>query len=465
MIAEETAKLVAETNKLNAEAEKLRAERAYLARPPWQRTESIGLFGSILVATVGFAGVLWTQHINHKLEELQTQIDSTKEQRSRLEESVKSLPSETEQLRKDRDQLRSGSALLEFNLAELSDKAIAESQNLERQRSEEADTRAAISALQAQKERLEEDAKFFKIDNAIRGLKSARYLGEIGPLIHSAPEADRTRLADSVLERAKLANLSPEEHFNLLRGLYDGTLDDRFRSELIHLGEHFLLRNPYASISEEEHRAFRQAILDLFVGESRDYKDCELLVHSLWIGVLSRGSELSKQSLDDLDGFLLINECSNLADPAAYFLTLAEVQRRLVSSTDFAEIDKLASIIGIHAPQGLLLTWYYGSEINGWKHRQSVIEMVDSIPETLAGAPMGPEEMKEVIPSLPRGWGSGPLPEDWKTGHRRIIAFWVPINYDPEIHDPATHSFSYSYNRGSGVTVKESLLASSDEHK
>jgi hypothetical protein len=440
--SENAAKLVAETKSLDAEADKLRAERAYFARPFWQRTESVGFLGSILVAAFGLGGIIWTQSINGKLNDLHRQNDALTADELHLAELSAKLQPEIEKSSSERDRLRNESATLESNLTDLSARILSKTQNLEHERSEGADLRTRAAQLAVEKDRLEHNAKHFRTGPVLRwmeevGKRNPGIFDEtrLAQLIESAPQGDNADFINRCVNRTSLSGLQPDPRLGIDWYLYQATGDDYYQQDIINFAKQYFFARPSASLSNETLLSYKKNIgsyIDTRVGHTSklDVYECERLVDSLWHEQLLDGKLLHEKSASEIDDFLFLNQCAELTNPKAYLRAVEEIQSRLLSPTNTQELDDLIVALAERAPQCYVLTWYFGPDPNAWKQtRTANIELGNANVILRGWSTLG--QVGKLDEAIPIANGSVPNPkaEDWKAAHGTLIEFWVPFKY------------------------------------
>jgi uncharacterized membrane-anchored protein YhcB (DUF1043 family) len=432
------AKDAAESAKFKAETRKLDAEARYLARPFWQRTETLGLAGSILVAAVGLGGVIWTQSIKDKQELLDAQKSQLEKSQKEFDDSRKALAPHIREL-----ELQQGA--LEASVAELSTKSVAESNALEQQLEHNTELQTAAKTLQQERDKLQTDAQYAQIDVLMEQMErdyavsdASRADEQIRRLFREAPADERARLIARCEQRATRATIDARIRLIIYDMLYSVTGDPRFKTELIKFAEKYFFASqtdlPIKKVQEYQNIIWGTILRNDFEHSLLDPADSRLLVNALWEHGLNFGGKLKDASVEELDEFLSLNRFALLDHPEAYFKTVAEIQQRLLHATDPRAMESLASILGSHAPQCLVLTWYFDHGSTHWQ--SSAKESFKRAEGNLRdNAPSDPFYSIRIMPT-PDAAVVRVSVKDWEAANGKLIKFWVPINYDQRVYDP-----------------------------
>jgi len=426
-----TAKDEAETAKLFAEAKKLAAEARYLARPFWQRTETLGFIGSLLVAAVGLGGVIWTQSIKDQLQKVQDQRNQLQESRREFEASKKALQPHI-------DELETKEGALEANVADLSEES---SQQLEKN----SELRAAADTLRLQLKQLQDNVPYAQIDVLMDQMErdyatsdASRVDESIRRLFREATADQRPLLIVRCEQRANRAGVDPRIRLIIYDMLYSVTDDSQFKTVWIKFAERYFFASqsdlPKSKIGKYQNIIWGTILRNSFDHSLLDPSDSRLLANALWEDKLYLGKELKNASPDELGQYLFVNQRGGLQNSEAYFKTLAEVQGRLLTATDPEIVRRLAEILSRHEPQCFVLTWYFGSDANNWK--SSTGEFVERADQTLRSFSkenyLHPLKFMPVLNDPKTHWSV----EDWMAANTKLVNFWVPINYDERVYDP-----------------------------
>jgi hypothetical protein len=333
------AKADAEMTKFLAEAEKLRAEAKYLARPFWERTESLGLMGSILVAAVGLGGVIYTESIKEQNGKLQRETDALIQSRKDLESAQKLLTPQIDDLRNQRASLQNERAALEANVAVLSEKAVTQNNELQNQLDRNGQLKNEERTLVADRDALRNEAQYSQIDALIAQMRydyarsnSSRVDDAVLRLIKDAPPGERARMIARSEERANSADVDANLKSHLYYMLYEATQDPRFKAELLDFAQRYFFAAakdfPKLPIND-----YQNVIVGFIVPDALDPADCRLLTNALWSRTLDGGRDLAQASSGQLENFLSLNRCGSLQNPEAYMESVALLQDRLIKSS------------------------------------------------------------------------------------------------------------------------------------
>ncbi|MGO9269766.1 MAG: hypothetical protein ACLQOO_05840 [Terriglobia bacterium] len=426
----EGAKLKAEEAKLKAEEAKLTAEAAYFARPFWQRTEALGLAGSILVAAIGLGGVIWTQSIKDRIQELDRAVATLNEQKKALDDTKKALEPKIDELTARKEALERDNSIIAGNVAILAEKSAARSKENE-------DLLVSAHQLRADLDKMQQEAPFWKVDALVEQVRlHYEHHNQFSPiestlveLLNAASEPDKQKWSDRI-EKAASDPSSPSRYrVSLIIALWEGTRLGWFRHQLVHFAQDYFFG---LSVTDDELRHENQNIIAGRIWEQLDLDDRRFLMEALWNDDLEDGKKLDTFSFDRLFRFVQISPEAIDEHPEYFFLPLANLQSRLLQARTPGELGHLAdAIIGL-SPQCFVLTWYFGGADAQW---QSFLSPNRERAENIMLSTLNLRQHIDLNVRPTRGSDSRSL-DAWKRNNSHLVAFWVPITYESSVYDP-----------------------------